>query len=221
MTSDACREFRGALGAASLAGRDAIDDPALRAHLDGCADCRAELRDLSSVARALPLADPRRSAVGAAEPPPGLGERVRDRLARRRVERRRRTQRRVGLLAAAAVIAAVVSLTTVVALRRPEPPTTQVTFPAASAGVSAWARLRARSAGTEVELHVRGLHDGDAYWLWLTGDDNKRIGAGTFRSSRAQIDVTMTAALPLVDARRIWVTDADDAVVLDSRVSTS
>ena len=80
------------------------------------------------------------------------------------------------------------------------------------------ATLHARDAGTEVVVHVSGLHDGDYYWLWLTGDDGDRIGAGTFQGSARAEDLTMTAALPLDEARRVWVTDAEDRVVLDTRI---
>ena len=51
--TEPCREWRGALGAAALGGLDPAEQIALRAHLDGCAVCRAELRDLTAVARVL------------------------------------------------------------------------------------------------------------------------------------------------------------------------
>ena len=82
-------------------------------------------------------------------------------------------------------------------------------------GVSATATLRSGEAGTEVAFHVAGLTDGEYYWLWLTGSDGDRIAAGTFRGTPGAVDLTMTAALPLRDARRIWVTDAHNTVVLD------
>ena len=60
------------------------------------------------------------------------------------------------------------------------------------------------------------------YWLWLTGDDGNRVAAGTFRGQPQDVQVTLTSALPLRDTRRIWVTDEDDAVVLDAqRISAS
>ncbi|MGQ0826295.1 MAG: hypothetical protein ACT4OX_14900 [Actinomycetota bacterium] len=46
-----------------------------------------------------------------------------------------------------------------------------------------------------------------------------RVAAGTFRGARDEADVTLTVATSLADARRIWVTDARDDVVLDVRVS--
>ena len=51
--TDPCRDWRGALGAAALGRLDPAEEIGLRAHLDGCADCRAELRELTAVANAL------------------------------------------------------------------------------------------------------------------------------------------------------------------------
>ena len=68
MTSDACRDFRGALAASALGKIDAAEAIALRAHLDGCPDCRAELRDLAGGRAVLPLADLARVS-DAPEPP--------------------------------------------------------------------------------------------------------------------------------------------------------
>ena len=63
-----------------------------------------------------------------------------------------------------------------------------------------------------------GLDDGDWYWLWLTGDDGKRVPAGTFRGTGGTVEVTLISALPLDAARRIWVTDDSDKVVLDAHI---
>ena len=92
-----------------------------------------------------------------------------------------------------------------------------VAFPTRGS-VAARATLRARAAGTEVSFHAEGLPDDGYYWLWLTDADGERVGAGTFRGGRNPVDVTMTAAIRLADARRIWVTDAHRAVVLDTRL---
>src|SRR5690348_8442167 len=101
--SDACREVRGALGAAALGRLEPHEELALRAHLDGCADCRAELRDLTAVARSLPLADVTRVTDGASEPSRELGRKVVARIDRERVHARRRLRHRVLAGAAAAV----------------------------------------------------------------------------------------------------------------------
>src|SRR5882762_1109878 len=105
--SDACREMRAALGAVALGGADPAEALALRAHLDGCAECRAELRELTSVAAALPLADPARTTGGLPQPPTALAKRVLGRVAAERTARRTRTRRRVAVAAAtSAAIAA-------------------------------------------------------------------------------------------------------------------
>src|SRR3954471_13394384 len=111
--SDACREYRAALGAAALGGNDAAEQLALQAHLDGCPACRAELRDLTSVARALPLADPARLELRP-EPARDLGTRVLDRLARERDLKRARRRKRalVSIAAALAVVVAIAAFMT-------------------------------------------------------------------------------------------------------------
>jgi len=217
MASDACREMRAALGAAALAGRDGADDVALRAHLDGCADCRAELRDLTSVARALPLPNPSRLEHAAPQPSPALAQRVLDDVARHRMQRRHRVGRRAVLGAAAACVAAA-AVWAAVLLVPGGSGGTDVPFPQTAGGVAAHATLRSNSAGTVVSFHVQGLHEGSYYWLWLTDEDGQRVAAGTFRGTSRPVDLTMTAAVPLRDARRIWVTDKSNAVVFDTRL---
>ena len=81
MMSEPCRDMRGALGAAALGNLEPAEEVALRAHLDGCAACRAELRALTSVARALPLADPKRVDAGSTQAPRELGDLVLGRIA--------------------------------------------------------------------------------------------------------------------------------------------
>jgi anti-sigma factor RsiW len=216
MTSDACREWRGLLAAAALERIEAADEVALRAHLDGCPACRAELRELTRVADALPLADLTRVAEDAGQPPADLAGRVVGQVASvRRKRQRRRVQR---ALAVAAVVVVGVGFGAVIASRSDQSaPTTTVTFPATTEATG-HADLAAQDEGTQVRLVASGLDEGDWYWLWLTGDDGDRIGAGTFKGTDEDVDVTLMSALALEDARRIWVTDKDDAVVLDARI---
>src|SRR5262245_12268419 len=217
MTSEACREYRAALGAVALGGADPAEELALQAHLDGCPDCRAELRELTSVAAALPLADVTHVVGDLAQPSSTLGPQVLSRVAAERTARRTRLRRRVALAAATAtaIAAAIVALVLLVPSNGPDG--THVVF-ASRVGVSAAATLRARDAGTEVSFRVSGLHTGDYYWLWLTGDDEHRVAAGTFQGTDKPSKLVMTAALPLSEARRIWVTDAHDNIVLDERL---
>src|SRR5262245_7406075 len=94
MTAERCREWRESLGALALGQLPGEERAALEAHLEGCAECRAELESLAGVARLMPLADPERFGE-APEVPPLLGERIAATIAaERRVEDRRRKRRR-------------------------------------------------------------------------------------------------------------------------------
>ena len=220
MTSDACREVRPLLGAGALGDIAPEEAIALRAHLDGCAECRAEMEELRAVANALPLADPSRIASERPEPSGELAGRVLDRVARERDELRARRRRRAVVAVASALVAAAAVIALVFALSSSTPAGTRIDFKAAGA-VHARATLHERPGGTQVAFHVGGLQPGEYYWLWLTGDDGDRVAAGTFQGTPAPIDMTLTAAIPLHDTRRIWVTDAKNNVVLDHPVPSS
>jgi hypothetical protein len=213
--SDSCRDYRAALGAAALGDTEPAEHVALQAHLDGCADCRAELRELTAVANALPLADPERLELRP-EPARDLGTRVLDRLAHER-ERKRARRRQRALVAIAAVLMVVVAAAAFVVFRPESSPAgTSVTFPTTD-GVNGDATLRSTAAGTEVTLRVSGLPKG-YYWLWLADEKDKRVGAGTFRGTEEPSDFVTMSALGLGRTHRIWVTDKDDKVVLDQVV---
>jgi len=223
--TDPCRDWRGALGAAALGGIEPAEEIGLRAHLDGCAECRAELRELTAVAAAL-ASVPLSAVTGAAAlPPDALGEQVLSRLARERGTARSRHRRRVlvGAGSFTAVAAAAIAAVLMIGsgggsggLR--------VVLPgvgAERATASAIAVLHSETSGTAVDVKVSGLHPGDYYWLWVTGDDGHRLPAGTFQGSERQTEFRLTAAMPLTEARRIWVTDDRDRVVLDSHIPVS
>jgi anti-sigma factor RsiW len=215
VTTDADRRAR--LAAEALGRLEDDERPAFEASLDGHPEDRAELEELRATARVLRRADPARLG-DVPEPPRSLGDRVLWRIEGERLRDRRPRLLRAARVAVGAVsVAAVVALVSLVLLRpwAADPPDRSVTFTTAPAGVAADADLWARTAGTEVELHLRGL-DGGVYWLWLTDTEGHRVGAGTFRGDARR--AVLTAALPLPDAHRIWVTDADDAVVLDALV---
>ena len=50
------------------------------------------------------------------------------------------------------------------------------------------------------------------------GDDDHRMAAGTFMGSPQPSDIRLMAAVPLDEARRIWVTDEDNKIVLDAQI---
>jgi hypothetical protein len=107
----------------------------------------------------------------------------------------------------------------VVALRQDGArPAQEVTFDDAPPGVRASAELVAKAWGTEVSLAVDGLDPDGVYWLWLTDAGGRRMGAGTFSGIDGAARVVLASALPADSAARIWVTDADDQVVLDEHL---
>ncbi len=217
MTNDACREWRGSLGAAALGRLEPAEEIGLRAHLDGCAACRAELRELEAVGRALSAVPVTDVITAPAEPSGALANQVLDRLSRerrmRRSVRRRRAAFAAGVLAAAAAVVAIL----VLAVSGGGTAGTRVVMPGIG-GAPATATLHARAAGTELDVHVSGLTPGGYYWFWVTGEDGHRIPAGTIQGSASPATVCMTAAVPLSEARRLWVTDSHGSIVLDAPV---
>jgi anti-sigma-K factor RskA len=221
MATEACRDWRGDLAIEALGQLDGARRAALHAHIDGCADCRAALAELSSVARALDLADV--SRIGETDvpvPPQELGDRILDRLQVERVARRRRRAR--GFFAATAGIAAAIVVVLALAIGNGGGHHgTVVALHSSDSAVHATAVLYPETSGTRVQLRVDGLDDREWYWLWVTGADGKRVAAGTFSASSERENVTMTAALSLPRTKRVWVTDDTNHVVLDGYLGST
>jgi predicted anti-sigma-YlaC factor YlaD len=221
MATEACRDWRGDLAIEALGQLEDRQRAALLAHIDGCAECRAARTELSSVARALDLAGADR--IGETDvplPPQELGDRILDRLQVERVARRRHRTR--GFVAAAVGIAAtiVVVLALVIGSGSGQHGTV-VALHSSDRDVHATAVLYPETSGTRVQLRVDGLDDREWYWLWVTGADGKRVAAGTFSASSERENVTMTAALSLPRAKRVWVTDDHNHLVLDGYLGST
>jgi predicted anti-sigma-YlaC factor YlaD len=181
----------------------------LQAHVDGCAECRAELAEIAPVARLLPNADPDRVADQAI-PGTRLTLQVFGAIAaeRRARNRRRLTQAAVSLSAAAAVIVGLVVLT------GPDPGR-PVEFAQAPPGVTATATVEDRAWGTQVQLAVAGLADGVEHAVWLERADGSRVPAGTFTADGARtLSVTLAAAAPLAEAVAVGISDDTGDTVL-------
>jgi predicted anti-sigma-YlaC factor YlaD len=216
--SDPCRDWRVALGAAALGQLDPAEEIGLRAHLDGCPECRAELRELTAVANALASVPVENITSAAAEPSDALAGRILGRVALERGVRRNRRTRRVAAGVSSFVAAAAAVIAVVLFVGGGTSPGTRVVIPGVG-HATATATLTSASAGTEIDMKVAGLKPGHYYWLWLTGEGEKRMGAGTFKGTTGQAELKLTAAIPLSEADRIWVTDDKKHVVLDKRLS--
>ena len=105
-SSAACERTREALPELALGIVDGEQRALVLEHVAGCADCRRELEELSSVADEMIALAPQR------EPPPGFENRVLERLAVRHPGRRpaRRRLRRLAFAAAVPAIAAATAL---------------------------------------------------------------------------------------------------------------
>jgi len=182
MTAERC-EWRESLGAHALGQLSDDERVALEAHLEGCAECRAELASLAGVARLLPLADPERFAEAPA-PPPLLGERIAATIAaERRSSRRRRWRFGLAWSGAAAAMAAATVLAVFVLADGGDsgPPERHVDFAALPAGMHIGATLAPRSYGTEIQVYVSGVSSGTLCRVFVRATGGARLSAGSFR----------------------------------------
>ena len=184
MTVEGCRAWRESLGAYVLDQLPGDERAAVEAHIEGCADCRAEVTLLRPVAAVLPFADP--ALVDAApKPPRSLAYRVARGVAAERIaRRRRRLWIGTGFATAATAVAAVV-LALVLAggnpAPGPAPATKRVAFASTPRGIEIGAQLAPRPWGSEISLQVRGIRPGTRCEVWVRGPDGVRIPAGSFR----------------------------------------
>ena len=215
MSNEACRSMRELMGAYVLGSLDPDRRSALVAHLDGCPECRAEVVELATVARALPLADPLRSGERPT-PPDHLGDAILDRIASERTEARRTRFRRASVtgLAAVALLAAIV----VVAGILDDSPRVSLDL-AGSRGAGGDAVLEYHRWGTEIELAIEGLPEKEVYGVWLESPTGDRVAAGTFWTpEEGDVEVTLAAAMNLRDCKGLGISDQDGETVMHSKM---
>jgi Putative zinc-finger len=192
---------------------------ALDAHVATCAACRTEQERLLAVAAVTLVGDPfgAERAVTVA-PSPGLGDRI---VAQ--VSAERRARRRVGASFALVGVAAVALVAIIATRPNPTPPLRgqAVAFAVQPSGVDASAVVARDGAGSLVELTASGLDPATTYALWLTPPDGgyaERVAAGTFRpNARGEVDERLHSALPASEMGRVWVTDPDGDITLDTQ----
>lgn len=226
------REQRELLGAYALGHLPpALADP-LRAHLDGCGDCRAELAEIASLRGDLDGVDADRVTT-LVTPPSDLGDRIRAAVAderhlvlARETAQRRRTGVRRSLLTAAAgivVLAAGVGIGTAIdgGAAPPAVPVEQLALvPAGSAAPTVTsAGLIAHTWGVEVRLVATGFRDGEVYRAAVRTGDGRLVPAGEFLGvgDRA-LTCNLQAALLRPDATGFVITDAAGAEVLQTEL---
>ncbi len=205
MTTEKCREWRESLGAHALSQLQADERTALEAHLEGCAECRAELATLARVAQLLPLADPEHFGTAPA-PPASLADRIAATIrAERRSQRRRRLRLGLAFSGATAAVAAAV-LAIFVLPGGDSIPEQHVAFQSLPPGLHIGATLEPHAYGTEIHMYVRGAPSGTLCRVFLRGPNGARLPAGSFRYRWGDdASAVLSAALDLSRTRAIGV----------------
>jgi hypothetical protein len=185
MKTDDHRDWKLSLGAYALGDLPDDERAAVSAHLEGCSECRAELRSLEGVAALLPLADPARIEQPAARPPADLGARIEAQISAEsaregRDKRRRRFRFGLGGAVATAAVAALLALV-VLPLGGESSPAQKVEFASLPKGMSIDAKLEPHAYGTEIYMYVKGVSSGTLCRVFLRDADGRTFSAGSFR----------------------------------------
>jgi len=182
MKTEGCRTWRESLGAYVLGHLGEEERAGLKAHLEGCSDCRAEAESLSLVSRLLPHADPQRFGP-APVPPAALADRVAARIDAERGVRRRTRRWRLGMGMSGAIAVAGATAVAIILLvgSSGAGPEQQVVFGSLPPGVRIAATLQPRAFGTQIEMYVSGIRSGTLCRVFLRGPNGARVSAGTFR----------------------------------------
>jgi hypothetical protein len=207
-TRNDCRDWRELLGVYALGQLDGDERAGLEAHLEGCAQCRAELALLEPVARMLPHADPERFET-APLPPPELGARIAETIAGERKQTEKRRRRRVfggfALGGATAALATAVLAIFVLGGSSNEPEQ-HVHFASLPQGVAIDATLEPHTYGTEIRMYVHGVPSGTLCTVSLKGPGGVSYPAGTFRYRWGEdSEAVLSSALDLSRTRAVVV----------------
>ena len=205
-----CRDWRELLGVYALGQLEGDERAGLEAHLEGCAQCRAELALLAPVAEMLPHADPAQFEAAAPQPPPELGARIAATIAGERASSERRRRRRVfggfALGGAAAALAAAVLAIFALGGGSGGQPEQEVRFASLPQGVTIDATLEPHAYGTEIRMYVHGIASGTLCTVSLRGPGGASYPAGTFRYRWGDdSEAVLSSALDLSRTRAISV----------------
>lgn len=214
MNRDEHRAVRTSLGGYVLGQLPESERVAVRAHLDGCAVCRAEVAEIDPVVGPLRGADPARLDT-TPTPSPWLGERI---VARARAEGAPAARSRRGLLvgAAASVVAAIAGAGIgFTAGSGPAVPREPVQLQALDDRVDAAATVVPHNWGVEITLVADGFEPGAVYRVVVLDDAGRRVGAGEFVGTGEQrMRCNLNSSVLRAQAAGFDVIDAAGGVVL-------
>lgn len=221
--NDDHRQIRESLGAYALGQLGDAERTGIKAHLDGCAECRAELALIAPLAGPLRLVDADNLGKEI-QPPVGLDEAIVARMRSERAERaetRRRPRRWVPVAAAAAVIALAIGAVVGRALapEAPKRPLEAVGIDELAPELDASAEVINHTWGMEIVLTGSGFRNGEAYEVNVVDDGGERVSAGEFLGTGdAPIVCNLNSSVRRDNAARFEVIGPDGDVVLATSV---
>ena len=221
MTEDAHRVLRESLGAFVLDHLDQNEAARVRAHLDGCAACRAEYEALAPLAVELRDVDPDSFELSL-EPGALLGARIEANINTERIHRRRHTAIQRALVGIAASLILVVTFLAGGALAgggAPSPVALEaVAVSSQIDGVAADANLVNHTWGLEIKLNVTGLKGGQSY-ITTVQSAGREYPAGEFIGvTGAEIHCNMNSSVLRDKATGFTVWDSNGQPLLRAQL---
>lgn len=184
MNRDEHRMLRESLGALVLGQLHEPERSTLQAHVDGCAECRAEMAEIAPLADALRRVDPDRLDT-TPTPPPELGEQI---VGRAVAERRPGVHRGALVAAAGIAVAALIGggVGYLAGSSTPGVPREPVTLIAADTAIDASATVVPHTWGVEITLDADGFAPGAVYRVVVFDDRGRAVDAGQFVGTGAK-----------------------------------
>lgn len=212
-----CEQARGQLALAAIGRLPDNEQLALQSHLDGCAECRSDLADLSGIESALRSAQPERVDDVEAVPD-SLRVAVLGAVHTEVVRQRRSTRARVAAVAAVFVILVGGGIAAATSLGSQNHARNGPAFALSGPdGAHGTVQLTAETWGTSVDVHAVGGTAGEVLTVSMRTADGSWWEAGTYKSDAShEVDVPMSCAVPAAQIDGIRITTSSGRQILST-----